>query len=49
MTNIRVYKRVCQLKDYLENMEFQEYSPKEMAEANELISKVFEVLDRRGK
>lgn len=49
MTNLMVYKRVNQLRDFLENTEFNEYSRKQLEEVNKLLSEIFTILDRRTK
>ena len=49
MTNLLVYKRVCQLRDFLEESEFQEYKRKELEEVNKLLSEIFTILDRRTR
>lgn len=47
MTNLIVYKRTSQLKDYLENTEFEEFTPKTLAKVNEHLTEIFKLLDRR--
>lgn len=49
MTNLLVYKRVLQLKDYLENTEFEEYNKKQLEEVNKLLTDIFKLLDRRSR
>ena len=49
MNNLILYKRTLQLKDYLENMEFEDYKPKQIEEANKHMTEIFRLLDRRGK
>lgn len=47
MTNLTLYKRTLQLKDWLENTEFDEYPAKSIEAANRKLSEIFEILDRR--
>lgn len=49
MTNLLVYKRVLQLKDFLENTEFEEYPKKQLELVNASITEIFKVLDRRSR
>jgi hypothetical protein len=46
--NIIIYKRICQLKDYLEVTEFDEYTRKQIEAVNEHITEIFKLLDRRA-
>lgn len=48
MTNLLIYKRTLQLKDFLENTEFDEYTKKTLNEVNEHLSEIFKLLDRRS-
>lgn len=48
MTNLLVYKRVLQLRDFLELSEFEEYNKKQLEEVNKLLTEIFKLLDRRG-
>ena len=47
MTNLRLYERTSQLKDYLENSEFEEFTKAQIEQANDKLSEVFAILDRR--
>ena len=47
MNNLVLYKRITQLKDYLENTEFEEFNSKQISKANEKVSEIFKILDRR--
>ena len=49
MTNIAIYKRVLQLRDYLELSEFDEYPKKQLEAVNEHITEIFKLLDRRSR
>ena len=49
MTNIAIYKRVNQLRDYLENTEFNEYTKKQLEAVNEHLTEIFKLLDRRSR
>lgn len=48
MNNLALYKKVCQLKDYLEVSEFENFNSKQITEATNKINEVFVVLDRRA-
>lgn len=47
MTNLILYRKVCNLKDYLENSEFEEFGQKQIVKATEKVNEVFAILDRR--
>lgn len=47
MTNLLLYKRVNQLKDFLENHELEEYPKAKLERAEDHIIEVFKILERR--
>lgn len=47
MTNLLLYKKVMQLKDFLENHELDEYPAKKLKESEQHIIDIFRILERR--
>ena len=49
MTNLLVYKKVLQLKDYLELHELDSVSQAKLNKCIELLNGIFETLERRAR
>lgn len=47
MSNLRLYRLVCNLKSYLEIHEFDEISTKRIEKSVSLVNQIFETLERR--
>ena len=48
MSNLKLYRLVCNLKNYLELHELDEVSSKRIEKSVGLVNEIFQTLERRG-